>query len=57
MAGYIAMAAALSRIVTIRCPWCKHAKKVERGRNVQYRTCPRCHKRFEDPLNARLKKR
>lgn len=57
MAGYIAMAAALSRLITIRCPWCKHAKKVERGRKVQFRVCPRCGKRFDDPLTARPKKR
>jgi hypothetical protein len=52
----IHLAAALSRLVLITCPFCKHKKQVER-RPVQYRTCPRCHRRFPDPLAPKAKKR
>ncbi len=57
MAGFIAMSAALSRLITVRCPHCGQQKKVERGRKVAFRLCPRCHKRFDDPLAQRAKKR
>lgn len=56
MAGPIALAAALSRVVTIKCPWCGHKKAVTRRQPVSHRTCPRCHKHFPDPL-AKPKKR
>lgn len=49
MAGPIALAAALSRLVTITCPWCKHQKLVTRA-PVHHRVCPRCKKHFPDPL-------
>jgi hypothetical protein len=51
----IHLAAALSRLVLITCPHCGAKKKVER-RPVQYRTCARCHRRFDDPLAARTAK-
>lgn len=50
MAGPFAIAAALARTVTIRCPHCGQPKLVERNRPVAYRRCPRCHKQFPDPL-------
>lgn len=49
MAGPIALAAALSRMVTIKCPWCGHAKLVER-RPAHHRVCPRCKRQFPDPF-------
>ena len=54
MAGPIALAAALSRVVKIKCPWCKFEKAIERrSKPVAFRKCPRCHKTFPDPLKAR----
>jgi hypothetical protein len=55
MAGPIALASALSRLVTIKCPWCGHQKAVSR-QPVSHRVCARCHKHFPDPL-AKPKKR
>ena len=52
----IHLAAALSRLVSIRCPHCGHGKKVER-RTVAFRTCPKCHRRFPDPLAAKSAKK
>jgi hypothetical protein len=52
MAGPIALAAALSRLVEICCPWCRKMKLVEREPK-QFRICPYCHKRFPDPLQSR----
>jgi len=52
MAGFIALSAALSRLVTITCPHCGHKKQVER-RRVEYRVCARCKKRFPDPVRTR----
>lgn len=49
MAGPIALAAALSRLVTIRCPWCGQTKLVTRA-PASHRVCPRCHRHFPDPL-------
>jgi ribosomal protein S27E len=49
MAGPIALAAALSRLVTLTCPWCRHKKVVSR-KPVSHRVCPRCKKHFADPL-------
>lgn len=51
MAGPIAMAAAMSRIVKIRCPHCGKEKAVER-RPREFRVCPRCGKHFPDPIAA-----
>jgi ribosomal protein L37AE/L43A len=48
MAGPIALAAALSRLVTVTCPHCGKHKKVERGRR-ETRICPRCRRKFADP--------
>jgi transposase-like protein len=56
MAGPIALAAALSRIVTIKCPWCKAEKAVARtSKPVAFRKCARCHKTFPDPLKSKKK--
>jgi transposase-like protein len=52
MANPIAIAAALSRLVTITCPHCGHRKPVTR-RPVAHRTCPRCRRQFPDPLAER----
>jgi ribosomal protein S27E len=56
MASPIAIAAALSRLVKITCPHCGHVKTVA-GRRATHRVCPRCHKRFPDPLSAPRKRR
>jgi DNA-directed RNA polymerase subunit RPC12/RpoP len=48
MANPIALAAALSRLVTITCPHCGHKKSVDR-RPREFRVCPRCKKHFADP--------
>jgi transposase-like protein len=52
MAGPIALASALARLVAIQCPWCKHKKLVER-KPSQFRVCPRCKRHFPDPLGKR----
>jgi uncharacterized CHY-type Zn-finger protein len=52
MANPIALAAARSRLKTIICPHC-HAKKLVSREPRQFRVCPRCHKRFPDPLKRR----
>jgi transposase-like protein len=49
MAGPIALAVGLSRLVEITCPHCRMKKLVARGPK-QFRVCPRCHRRFVDPL-------
>lgn len=49
MAGFIALSAALSRLTTIACPFCGKKKQVER-KPCEYRVCPRCKRRFPDPL-------
>jgi len=56
MAGFIALSAALSRLVTISCPHCGRKKQVER-KPKEFRTCPRCHKRFADPVAAARSRR
>ena len=57
MAGPIALAAALARVVKIKCPYCKYEKAVARdAKPVQSRRCSRCHKTFPDPLAAKKKK-
>ena len=54
MAGPIALAAALSRMVAIRCPWCGHRKLVAKSPEpLAYRVCPKCKKHFPDPLAKR----
>lgn len=55
MANPIAIAAALSRLVTITCPYCKYKKAVVR-RPAAHRVCPRCHRHFPDPLSARKRR-
>ena len=55
-AGPIALASALSRLVTITCPWCKHKKLVPR-KPAHHRTCPKCHRQFPDPLAVKKKKK
>jgi ribosomal protein S27E len=52
MANPIALSVALSRLVTITCPYCRKKKLVAREPK-QFRTCPRCHKRFPDPLRGK----
>jgi len=54
MAGPIALSVALSRVVKIKCPWCKSEKVVTR-KPVAFRKCPRCHKSFPDPLSKKKK--
>jgi hypothetical protein len=54
MANPIVLAAALSRMVPVKCPWCRYHKLVERTPK-QFRVCPRCHKHFPDPLNKKRK--
>ncbi len=49
MAGPIALASAMSRLVKITCPWCRRPKLVTRA-PVSHRVCPRCKKHFADPL-------
>lgn len=56
MANPIAIAAALSRMVTIACPYCRHKKLVER-KPAAFRVCTNCKKHFPDPLTARTKKK
>ena len=55
MANPIALAAALSRLVTITCPHCRHKKRVAR-KAVAFRVCPTCHRHFPDPLGAKRKR-
>jgi transposase-like protein len=56
MVGPIALTAALSRLVAVRCPWCGHQKLVSR-QPVAHRVCPRCKKHFPDRLAPRARKR
>jgi transposase-like protein len=49
MANPIAIAVALSRLVTITCPHCGQKKTVQ-ARPATHRVCPRCRKQFPDPL-------
>lgn len=56
MANPIAIAAALSRMVAITCPYCRHKKAVE-NKPAAHRVCPRCHKKFPDPIAAKRKRR
>lgn len=56
MANPFAIAAAMSRLVPVKCPYCRYHKLVEREPKA-FRVCPRCHKQFPDPLSARMKKK
>jgi DNA-directed RNA polymerase subunit RPC12/RpoP len=53
MGGPIALASALARLVTIKCPYCGHKKVVAR-KPTAFRVCPRCKRHFPD---ANAKKR
>lgn len=55
MANPIALAAALSRLTTITCPYCRHKKLVAR-KPAAFRVCPSCHKQYPDPLRPARKK-
>lgn len=55
MANPIALAAALARQTTIKCPHCGHQKRVPR-KQAAFRTCPNCKRQFPDPLAPRRKK-
>jgi transcription elongation factor Elf1 len=51
MAGPIALASALARVRTIKCPWCGHKKAVTTAsKPVAFRVCPKCKRHFPDPL-------
>ena len=56
MANPIALAAALARLVQIKCPHCGHQKRVPRKPVVEFRVCPSCKRKFSDPLAMRKKK-
>ena len=49
MGGPIALASALSRLVTIKCPWCGHQKAVMK-KPATFRVCAKCKKHFPDPI-------
>ena len=49
MSSPIAIASALARMATIKCPWCGYKKLVER-KPAAFRACPRCKRHFPDPL-------
>ncbi len=49
MGGPIAIASALAKMTTIKCPWCG-AKKAVMRRPAAYRVCPRCKRHFPDPF-------
>jgi DNA-directed RNA polymerase subunit RPC12/RpoP len=55
MANPIAIAAALARTVTIKCPYCGHKKLVDR-RPRKLRVCPKCRRSFPDPISVRRKR-
>jgi hypothetical protein len=56
MANPIALAALLSRMHTITCPYCRYKKQVQRSaKPVAFRVCPNCKKQFPDPLAKRKK--
>jgi ribosomal protein S27E len=44
----------MSRLVRIKCPWCRHEKLVDK-KPTGFRKCPRCHKQFPDPLARKRK--
>jgi ribosomal protein S27E len=55
MAGPIALAAALSRLVEVKCPWCGHKKLVAR-KPVAYHACPKCHRHFTSAKTSAKRK-
>lgn len=55
MAGPIALAAALSRVAKVKCPYCKYEKAVARNKPAAIRKCARCHKTFPDRLKSKKK--
>jgi transcription elongation factor Elf1 len=54
MAGPIALAAALARTRKLTCPHCGAVKLVGKEPRAT-RQCPRCKRRFADPLAAKPK--
>jgi len=56
MANPIAIAAALSRTVAIKCPHCGFKKLVDR-KPKHHRVCTRCHKQFPDPVPQAVRRR
>ena len=54
MGGPIALASALARLMTIKCPWCGYKKAVTRT-PVAHRVCPRCKRHFPDPVAKKKK--
>ncbi|MBA2540315.1 MAG: hypothetical protein H0V17_11810 [Deltaproteobacteria bacterium] len=56
MANPFALATAMARLARIKCPHCGFQKLVDR-KSKAFRVCARCHKRFPDPLAAKMKKR
>ena len=46
MANPIAVAAALSRTLTVMCPHCGAKKLVDKTTSPKERACARCHKHF-----------
>jgi len=52
MGGPIALASALARLVTIKCPYCGHRKVVDR-KPTAFRVCPRCKRHFPDAKKKR----
>jgi DNA-directed RNA polymerase subunit RPC12/RpoP len=54
MGSPIILAPGLSRLASVKCPWCGHKKLVAR-RPVSHRVCPRCKKHFPDPLSSKKK--
>ena len=56
MANPIALAAALSRVVKIRCPHCGAVKAVDR-KPTRDRVCRKCKRHFPDPVSKTLRRR
>ena len=56
MANPFAIAAALSRMLKIKCPHCGHVKAVE-NRPTRDRVCSKCKKHFPDPVSAKRRRK
>lgn len=54
MAGPIALASALTRLIEVKCPWCGYKKLVTR-KPVAFRVCPKCKRHFTDAKTAKKK--
>lgn len=54
MAGPIALASALARLIEVTCPWCRHKKLVTR-KPVAFHVCPKCKRHFNDAKTAKKK--